>query len=133
MKKFILTLFICSVGHILLAQDKTAAAITPAFTDSLKQQILRIKPTDLNITKLVYTSTISAEGKLLKPFIMRQFGGGSVGDNDFVVKLRLLIMAAPAWQPAFDKTQNKAVDDSVFFAITIKRDGVVIKRIDSIE
>ncbi|WP_166091543.1 hypothetical protein [Mucilaginibacter inviolabilis] len=107
---------------------KTAPVLTTAFTDSLAHQIKRIAPPDLSISKLVYTSTISVDGVLIKPLIMRQIGGGTIAENDFVVALRSLIIAAPAWSPALDADTGKPVEDKVSFTIEIDKKEIKIKQ-----
>jgi hypothetical protein len=130
MKKPIIILFISFVSQIALAQaNKTAPVITTAFSDSLKQQITHIISPDFSI-RLLYKSPISDEGKLLKPLITRQISEGNGSDNDFVVNLRLLLLNAPAWKPAFDNTLNKAVADSVLFSIVITKGDIVIEKKD---
>jgi hypothetical protein len=131
MKKLTIILFISFVSQIALAQtNKTAPVITTAFSDSLKQQITRIISPDFSI-RLLYKSSISDEGKLLKPLITRQISEGNDNYNDFVVNLRLLLLNAPAWEPAFDNTLNKAVADSVLFSIVITKGDIVIEKKDS--
>jgi hypothetical protein len=134
MKKLIITLFTCFISQIILAQNnKMPPVITAAFSDSLKHQIARIIPTDVNAIKLLYTSSISTEGKLTRPLIQKQIGGGSINNNDFLIKLRQLLVDAPAWKPAFDNTLNKAIDDSVMFAIIISKGEIVIEKQDNIK
>lgn len=77
--------------------------------------------------KLNYTSPISAEGKLLKPMIMREACEKcDEADNEFVVKLQLLIKDAPAWQPALDKSQDKNIDDIALFYIFVKKGKITM-------
>ncbi|MGY4538410.1 hypothetical protein ACVW0P_002830 [Mucilaginibacter sp. UYNi724] len=133
MKNLKLTiLFLLFTTSLFAQSNNTAAVISPAFTDSLNIQIRRIAPKDLNVTKLVYTSTISTEGRLTKPMILQQVGGGNAADNDFVVALKKLIMAAPAWKPAIGTISNKPVEDSVEFSIEIKKRSINIKQISLI-
>ncbi|RFZ92082.1 hypothetical protein D0C36_11585 [Mucilaginibacter conchicola] len=112
----------------LFAQSKTAPVITDAFSDSLKVQIPRIAPTELSIKKITYVGNIAADGKVMKALIMRQEGGGSEAEAKFVVTLRALILAAPAWKPAFDTASNTAVEDEVKFTIELKKGDVKIKQ-----
>ncbi|SDF35928.1 hypothetical protein SAMN05216464_116109 [Mucilaginibacter pineti] len=129
MKKFITTFCVCLITTLTFAQtNKTTPIITTAFTDSLTLQIKRIAPSDLSITKLVYTSTISADGILTKPLIMRQFGGGTIAENNFVVTLRSLIKAAPAWKPALDADTGKAVEDKVSFTVEFDNKEIKIEQ-----
>lgn len=129
MIKLITAFCICIITTLAAAQgNKKPPIITAAFTDSLTHQIKRIAPADLSITKLIYISTISADGMLTKPLITRQLGGGTIAENDFVVALRSLIMAAPAWQPAKDSNTGKAVEDNVTFTIEIEKKDIKIKQ-----
>ncbi len=129
MKKTLITLFIAFVSQFAFAQSsKTVPAITPAFTDSITVQVKRIIAPDFGI-KILYTSMISSEGKLLRPLIFRQINE-SENSNDIVVQLRLLLLAAPAWKPAFDNTLNKAVDDEVWFTIIIQKGKVSIEKVE---
>jgi hypothetical protein len=129
MKKTITTFCVCLMTALAFAQNnKTAPVLTTAFTDSLTLQIKRIAPSDLSITKLVYTSTISADGILTKPLIKRQFGGGTIAENNFVVALISLIKAAPAWKPALDADTGKAVEDKVSFIIELNKKEIKIEQ-----
>jgi hypothetical protein len=98
MRKTLFTLFILFFGFTAWAQTGKPV-MTPAFSDSLKKQISAIIPADYSI-KLSYQSTLSADGKLLKPLITHQISEGTVNDNDFIQKLRALIKNAPAWVPS---------------------------------
>ncbi|MBB6111297.1 hypothetical protein HDF23_004065 [Mucilaginibacter lappiensis] len=129
MKKLIAAFCVCLMTTLAFAQNqKTPPVLTTAFTDSLTRQIQRIAPPDLSISKLVYTSTISADGILIKPLIIRQIGGGTIAENDFVVALRSLIIAAPAWKPALDTDTGKAVEDKVSFTIELDKKEIKIKQ-----
>lgn len=129
MKKLITAFCVCLITTLSFAQNrKTDPVLTTAFTDSLARQIKRIAPPDLSISKLVYTSTISVSGVLTKPLIMRQFGGGTIDENNFVVALRSLIIAAPACQPALDTDTGKAVEDKVSFTIELDKEEIRIKQ-----
>ncbi|MBL4678745.1 MAG: hypothetical protein JKY70_21515 [Mucilaginibacter sp.] len=109
------------------AQSKTSPVITDAFNDSLKVQIARITPAELSITKIMYVGNVAADGKVTKALIMRQEGGGSEAEAKFIVALRELILAAPAWKPAFDSSSNTAVEDEIKFTIELKGGNVKIK------
>jgi hypothetical protein len=130
MKKFLIILLISFAAHTVFAQGNmsashTAPIMTNAFSDSLKKEISVIIPAGYTI-KLSYTSTISPEGKLLKPLILRESADGTVEDNEFVVKLRILLMNAPAWKPAFDSSLSKNISDVVLFDVEIKKGKIKI-------
>jgi len=121
MKKTLFTLLISAFCFAAWAQtDKPVMTI--AFSDSLKNQISHIIPrTDYTI-RLSYQSTISPEGKLLKPLITHEEAAGTVEDNDFVVRLRLLILNAPVWKPG-NSSDTPAL---VLFDIDIKKGKISI-------
>ena len=130
MKKLIIILFAFFLGSTAFAQNEkvstsSSAEMTAAFADSLQMEIVKIMPTDYSI-RLLYTSPVSDQGKLLDPKIWRETSNGTVEDNDFVVKLRMLIKAAPSWKPAFDAALNKAVDSKTKFYIIIQKGKIKI-------
>jgi hypothetical protein len=129
MRLFSTTLFVSLFTQYALAQSisgvNTAPEMTCAFVDSVKSQVSKIMPIAKYNIKLVYHSTMSGEGKLLKPLIWKEdVENGDEKDNEFVVKLRLLLMAAPAWKPAFDSSQNKNAGAVVTFAINITKGDI---------
>lgn len=129
MKKLLYILFIFITNAVFAQQHRpssyTAAVMTTDFSDSLKKNISNVITADYTI-KLAYWSTISAEGKLLKPLITREVADGTVDDNDFVQKMKVFITNAPAWKPAFDHALNKKADDFVFFSVEIKRGKITV-------
>jgi len=128
MKKTLLILFTVFLTHTSFAQTSTghtAPVMTAEFIDSVKQEITKIIPADYTI-KIFYTSTISAQGKLLKPLITYEAAAMTVEDNDFVQKLRLLLINAPAWKPAIDNSSTQPVDDVVKFSVVIKNGKINI-------
>ncbi len=121
MKKTLFTFLITAFSFAAWAQtDKPV--MTSAFSDSLKNQISHIIPRNDYTIKLAYQSTISPEGKLLKPLITREAADGTVEDNDFVVRLRLLILNAPAWKPG----NSSDASALVLFDIDIKKGKISI-------
>ena len=105
--------------------------MTKEFADSLKNQISRVIPSKYNI-KLLYKSELSADGKFPKPLIWREVADGTIEDNDFVQKMRFIIMAAPAWKPAFDASINKAVGTTTYFKVIIKNSKIEISQAENI-
>ncbi|WP_295670619.1 hypothetical protein [uncultured Mucilaginibacter sp.] len=130
MRRILIILIISFLSKGVFAQgtpdtSQTAPFMTTTFTDSLTKEIKKIMPAHYSI-KLFYTTSVSAEGKLLQPKIKRETANGTIEDNNFVVNLRLLIMAAPAWKPAFDKALNKTIDSRATFYIIIHNGNVKI-------
>lgn len=130
MKKIIILLFSISTSSAVLGQvDKassnTRPVMTVAFADSLEKSIMSVMPNNYTI-KLSYVSTTSSEGKLLKPLITREYADGTIEDNDFVQKMRVLIQNAPAWEPAFDTSQNKPIEGTAIFDVFIKKGKISI-------
>ena len=127
MKKALFILFAVFLTHTAFAQTSshTAPVMTTDFVDSLKKEITKIIPADYTI-KIFYTSTISSQGKLLKPLITYEAAELTVADNDFVQKLRLLLINAPAWKPAIDNSSNQPIDDTVTFSVVIKKGKIDI-------
>lgn len=120
MKKTLFTFLLTAFCFAAWAQTDRPA-MTTAFSDSLKKQIINIIPADYNI-RLFYQSTISADGKLLKPLITYEAAAATIEDNDFVTKLRLLILNAPAWDPGNPPNTSALV----FFNIEVKKGKVSI-------
>jgi hypothetical protein len=132
MKKILIVL-ICLFAKTALAQDikPTPPVMTKEFADSLKSQISRVMPSKYNI-KLLYKSELSADGKFPKPLIWREVADGTIEDNDFVQKMRFIIMAAPAWKPAFDTSVNKSVSTLTYFKVIIKNGKIEISEAETL-
>ena len=128
MKKILfilLAVFLTHTGFSQTTADHTAPAMTTEFVDSLKQEITKIIPTNYTI-KIFYQSTMSAQGKLLKPLITYEAAALTMEDNEFVQKLKLLLINAPAWKPAIDNTSNQPIDTTVTFSVIIKNGKINI-------
>ena len=130
MNKLLIILFSSFLSTQVFAQvgqSSTSAnpEMTAAFVDSLQKEIIKIMPNDYSI-RLIYVSPVSDQGKLLDPKILRETANGTAEDKDFVVKLRVLIKAAPAWKPAFDNGLNKTVDSKTRFYIIIHKGNIKI-------
>lgn len=121
MKKISSLILFLFMSCALFAQ--TPPVMTAAFADSLKVRISRILPTEKYSIQLSYTSTVSAEGLLIRPLITRQVSLDDVDNNDFVQKMRFMIPLVPAWKPATDAA-NVAVEGVAIFYVEIKK-GVI--------
>ncbi|GAA3960322.1 hypothetical protein [Mucilaginibacter dorajii] len=127
MKKIIPLLLVLFISNVVTAQVTNAhlskvAVMTPAFADTLKKNIMAVMPANYNI-KLSYIGVISAEGKLLKPMVTKEVSDDQ--NSDFVHKMRLFILAAPAWQPALDDL-NKPAESPVMFEVEVKNGKIKI-------
>jgi len=89
--------------------------MTTAFSDSLKHEVLKLIHRDYGV-KFLYRSTLSAEGKLGDPKILKEIVLDE--ENNYSVlalKLRSLIMGMPAWKTADHKASPAA--DVTFYII----------------